>query len=529
MESSDQNIFVELKKKFYRSTYSDKYGGSIFSTFFILTSITLLIIYYQLMKNASDIRADWTNQRCSPRVLPFAGQINAPPGTSQFDYTAENFTYCVNNIVEDTGKMAIMPINWIISIVINTLKMVMEAVNKIRAYISGLRVMLMNILSEIYQKILTVVIPIQQTMITLLDLMGKLNGIFQTTLGQAEGGYNVLASSIGAMHEFIVIILLILAAIIMVLWAIPVTWGAAAAMTAIFIMIMIPLSIIAIWMDIIFSLSGSKIPSPPSCFDENTKIMTQNNKSINIKDIQVGTKLYDGSIVTGKMKMSAYGHDMYKLDNIIVSGDHRMLFRNKLIKVKEHPEAYQIKYNKLFIYCLNTSSKHIVIDNYKFTDYDDLDKKEINELKYMFSDFNTTDLHDKYEGGMSKDTKIKLLNGDEKYIDELSIYDKLPNGEIVLGLVEIDGNVNKYKYHLHNLEITAGNNLSFYDSNLGIIRNISNSLLKEKIHHNNEKLYSIVTNTGYFTIDNYKFYDYNGVLDAFLKKEHTKIIKNILK
>ena len=283
MESSEQNIFVELKKKFYRSTYSDKYGGSIFSTFFILTSITLLIIYYQLMKNASDIRADWTNQRCSPRVLPFAGQINAPPGTSQFDYTAENFTYCVNNIVEDTGKVAIMPINWIISIVINTLKMIMEAVNKIRAYISGLRVMLMNMVSEIYQKILTVLIPIQQIMITLLDLMGKLNGIFQTTLGQAEGGYNVLASSIGAMHEFIVIILIALAIVIMILWAIPVTWGAAAGMTAIFIMIMIPLSIIAIFMDIIFNLSGSGIPSVPSCFDENIKIKTQNNNSINIK------------------------------------------------------------------------------------------------------------------------------------------------------------------------------------------------------------------------------------------------------
>ena len=529
MESSDQNIFVELKKKFYRSTYLDKYGGSIFSTFFILTSITLLIIYYQLMKNASDIRADWTNQRCSPKVLPFAGQINAPPGKSQIDYTAENFTYCVNSIVEDTGKIAIMPINWIISIVINTMKMIMDAINKIRAYISGLRAVVMNMISEIYQKILTVLIPIQQIMITLLDLMGKLNGIFQTTLGQAEGSYNVLASSIGAMHEFIVIILLILVAIIIPLWILPFTWGAAAAMTAIFVAIMIPLTIIAVFMDIIFNLSGSGIPGVPGCFDENTKIMTDSNKSVNIKNIKVGTKLYDGSIVTGKMKMSAYGNDMYNLNNIIVSENHRVLFKNKLIKVKNHPEAYKIKYNKLFIYCLNTSSKYIVIDNYKFTDYDDLDRKEINELKYMFHNFKKTDLHDKYEGGMSKDTKIKLLNGDEKYINELSIYDKLPNGETILGLVEIEGNVDKYKYHLHNLEITAGNNLNFYDSNLGIMRNISNSLLKEKIHHNKEKLYSIVTNTGYFTIDKYKFYDYNGVLDTFLKKEHKKIIKNILK
>ena len=89
--------------------------------------------------------------------------------------------------------------------------------------------------------------------------------------------------------------------------------------------------------------------------------------------------------------------------------------------------------------------------------------------------------------------------------------------------------LNRLRYHLHNLEIIAGNNLSFYDTNLGILRNISDSLLKEKINPDNKKLLSIVTNTGYFTINNYKFYDYNGVLDAFLKKEHEKIIKKIIK
>ena len=76
------------------------------------------------------------------------------------------------------------------------------------------------------------------------------------------------------------------------------------------------------------------------------------------------------------MKMSAYGNDMYNLNNIIVSENHRVIYKNKLIKAKDHPEAYRIKYNKLFIYCLNTSSKYILIDNYKFTDYDDLDENE---------------------------------------------------------------------------------------------------------------------------------------------------------
>ena len=110
--------------------------------------------------------------------------------------------------------------------------------------------------------------------------MGKMNGIFQTTLGQAEGSYNVLASSIGAMHEFIVIILLILVAIIIPLWILPVTWGAAAAMTAIFVAIMIPLTIIAVFMEIIFNLSRIWYSSVPSCFDENTKIKTYDNKKV---------------------------------------------------------------------------------------------------------------------------------------------------------------------------------------------------------------------------------------------------------
>ena len=45
-----------------------------------------------------------------------------------------------------------------------------------------------------------------------------------------------------------------------------------------------------------------------------------------------------------------------------------------------------------------------------FTDYDDLDNDEINELKYMFSDSNlkTDDLHSKYEGGFHKNTQVQL-------------------------------------------------------------------------------------------------------------------------
>ena len=44
------------------------------------------------------------------------------------------------------------------------------------------------------------------------------------------------------------------------------------------------------------------------------------------------------------MKMAAKGHDMYKINNmIIVSGNHRIIDNNKLIPVKEHPESRKDK------------------------------------------------------------------------------------------------------------------------------------------------------------------------------------------
>ena len=46
---------------------------------------------------------------------------------------------------------------------------------------------------------------------------------------------------------------------------------------------------------------------------------------------------------------------------------------------------------------------------------------------------------------------------------------------------------------------------------------------------NVKNLYSIVTNTGMFNLDNYTMYDYNGVLDAHLKKDHEKLLKSLLK
>ena len=57
-------------------------------------------------------------------------------------------------------------------------------------------------------------------------------------------------------------------------------------------------------------------------------------------------------------EVSSEDQVMYRLNNVIVSGLHSLVFNDKLIHVKDHPEAKKIdNYNKKVLYCFNCSKK----------------------------------------------------------------------------------------------------------------------------------------------------------------------------
>ena len=70
---------------------------------------------------------------------------------------------------------------------------------------------------------------------------------------------------------------------------------------------------------------------------------------------------------------------MYVLNNIIVTGDHTLLDDELgVIKVKKHPNSIKYgEYYKPFVYCINTTTKRIIIDNIKFLDWDEVDDMDI--------------------------------------------------------------------------------------------------------------------------------------------------------
>ena len=208
-------------------------------------------------------------------------------------------------------------------------------------------------------RILNVMIPLQTMVIKLRDLLGKVQGTLVAGLMTVYGAYLTLKSFVGAFLQICILVLIIIVAAIIVLWILPFTWPAAAAGTAFFVAVSVPIILIVSAMVEILNVHPSKqVPAKPGCFDKSTLIKTKNGWK-KISKIKVGDILENDSKVTATFKIAANTQDMYYLNGVTVSGSH-IVFYKKLgwIDVKDHPFAKKKEnYDEEIIYCLNTTEK----------------------------------------------------------------------------------------------------------------------------------------------------------------------------
>ena len=156
-------------------------------------------------------------------------------------------------------------------------------------------------------------------------------------------------------------------------------------------------------------------------------------------------------------------------------------------------------------------------------------KANFNEL-LLASNFNipinnTEHIHKYLDGGFSKKTKIKLKNGQLKNINKIEVGEILEYGEIVYGIVEINGiDLNEqYQYNLgENTIIDGSPNLIICDKKNKIITTLDldedfclDKKYKKIKNNKEDKLYHLLTNTKTFYINNIEFYDYNASIDFF--------------
>jgi hypothetical protein len=511
-----------IKKMYEKLTYFDQYGGSVILCIIITIILIILVSYCFIMINVQPIIDDWPNQRCKPNIIPIAGFITRPDGVSATDYTYQNFTYCTQNILSSISGFAVEPLTFVTNVLNSMAKQVDGDIQSIRSMFNKVRTMFQDVSKEIMGRILNFTIPLQQMIIGVKDLMSKIQGTMTAGLYTVLGSYYTLKALMGAIAQFIITILISLAVMIAVFWAIPFTWGAAVANTVIFIAIAIPMAIILAFMvDVLKVQTSLKIPKM-KCFDENTLIKMNDGTKKRIADIDVGDLLSNNNEVTACIKVETKGSDLYKLNDVIVSDSHIVQYKDQWIRVSQHPEATAIdSYDKPYLYCLNTTKKIITINGAVFTDWDEIYGDDLKNI-------SPEEIHTYMDGGFASDTKIKMKNGSYKNIADISVGDILQNGEKVYGIVEINGaNVNgQFEYNLgKNLVIEGGPNLVMCDqNNLGKSTLTLDSMYKYVVNEKRGNLYHLLTDTKTFTIGHIKFYDYNAAVDLFLDKNNGKLL-----
>lgn len=90
--------------------------------------------------------------------------------------------------------------------------------------INKVRLQIQAVAEEIMGRIINVTIPLQQIIISLKDILAKVQGTMTASLFTLLGSYYTLKALMGAIAQFIVTILIALAIMVAMLWIVPLTW-----------------------------------------------------------------------------------------------------------------------------------------------------------------------------------------------------------------------------------------------------------------------------------------------------------------
>ena len=335
-------FFNDINKLYDKKSYIEKYGGSIFLTFFIFGLFVCIAFHSKFKKKIISLKKDWSKEKCNPLYMPLAGFVYPKAGTSKLETASENFNNCTKNLLTEIIAMALAPANYAAEMIVQTLKYLANMVNNIRKLMDHIRNRLIIVTKMIMNRMLNMTIPIIGFITKIKTVFHKTSAALTAGLYTAMGMLLAIKAALGIFLTLLIIALIIFAAAIIIFWIMPWTWWIAIPMTAFFLLISIPTGIMAYWVSYITGQTQANSIPPNPCFDQDTLIKTKNEEKY-IKNIKINDILEDGSIVTGVIKSSFKGAQMYKLHNILVTGNHYVYHKDKgCIMVQDHPDSERI-------------------------------------------------------------------------------------------------------------------------------------------------------------------------------------------
>lgn len=341
---------------------------------FILLTIGLTaVIGYAITQIEKDkVMANWSNRRCDIPIMTMARYFKPsddPRTATQF--AQDNFMFCMDELAKKATAVAMMPVNKVLGAQVSVAGIVTTVFNSIRNMLKVIYDAFLSYMEDYLRKYTAVADQIRNITVRLRTAFNRVNTILLSTVFMGLSIIRGIMNSVDFVIKVVMIILAIMIAIIILLFFI------------LFPFMPLIFSVIGAIMAVAVGSVAAEASSFRSgfCFAPDTHISMKNGDSIPIKNIKIGDILADGSTVESIFVMSGRDVPLWHIDSIYVSGTHLVQSETNSESwhpVAEDPRAVRTSYMEGYIYCLNTSSHIIPIENgngqiIHFRDWEELD------------------------------------------------------------------------------------------------------------------------------------------------------------
>ena len=318
-DTNKNDLYSNVNNLYKKAGYLNIYGIDLIITIVITVFFVLIIIYFSIINNLGPIKANWDSNKCKPSVIPFAGIINKPDDDSVLEFTQKNFINCSQNMLRDIVDNAFKPFYLAFEGINNLFKVLADSLKKIYEQITNIQLTSSGITSILNRYLGGLMVPIRQIFISFRDLLNKIQASIVVILYSLFGPYYIILGFLDFFIKYLVKVIAISSSVVaalLILTFIPFV-GAA---------FVIPLQIAAgllagfIALIAVVTILIHKIRKTAMCFDPDTKIQLDTGEIIAMKDVKLGSKLKNGSIVQSVMKINNLDENnniinkMYKLE-----------------------------------------------------------------------------------------------------------------------------------------------------------------------------------------------------------------------
>lgn len=360
------------------------FNTALFVIIFVMIVIFILTFGLNKIFNVRKIKNNWAEERCNPMIMPFA---------SIFGHnTKENFEFCMGKVFNTHSMPFFGSIAAMFSHFTGLLQMIFDSISSLRNIIASLGGGVNVVFQEFTERISIFFFKLRLTAIHIKTLMGRMYAIMFSVMYM---GLSAITGVTSFTNTFLFSFLNVF------------------------------------------------------CFPKDTLIEVLGKGKIPIKEIKIDDILLPtNSKVNGTFKFYARGQPMVKIDSIIVSTNHYIIYNGKPIKAENHPRAIKIGIwdSDEPLYCLNTSNNKIPIDELVFLDYDETSEGDKDTMNDIQRRINSDKIENNYKfieycPAIFEETIIKTIEGNKKAKD-IKIGDKLITGSEVIGLIR--RKVNEY-------------------------------------------------------------------------------------